>query len=208
LQQNFATGVSRLKVRDVGTGTVWDVSDAEYLKKIFSVVSDKKNYDKQTRDKVYEAFERNLERAYFDQTTDKDFEPLQIDRKEDLVTQGGLARLAALATNDSSQFFTHFASGIGRTQENRADTQLDSENARVGLGDSGYASGNGSSLKYAGFFPTGIASTNVTEGGVFDDGEGGLMLFRTVYSTSFAHVQYQTVYILTQSILLQSVQAE
>jgi hypothetical protein len=43
---------------------------------------------------------------------------------------------------ESQQYFVSFASGTGTRAESASDDSLDFENARVGLGESGYRHGN------------------------------------------------------------------
>jgi hypothetical protein len=110
-----------------------------------------------------------------------------------------------LVTGESDHYFSHFASGCSTIPESRGDTKLRDENARVSLFNSGYQTSSGTSMKFSGFFPTGIESCVVTEGGVFDNFQGGNMLFRTVYTNPLTHTQYETVYTLTQVILTSSI---
>ena len=160
--------------------------------------------------RTLEQYEERINRANNDQTAyddhaNKYIEPLESSCEDDLLVTTGLSKLAQLITGESERYFSHFASGTSTVLESRDDTILRAENARVSLFDSGYQTATGGHLKYAGFFYSSIPSAIITEGGVFDEADGGNMLFRTVYNTPLNHIQYETVYTLTQSILTTSI---
>lgn len=201
------------RLEDHGIATCWDVKDGErILKTIRKISLAKEKKDHMTALKLGLMLDRNFERLSNDQTaTDDDgytLEPYDVGSSDDLVTNGGLARVAALATGDSDKFFSHFASGTGTKGENRADRELDEENARVPFGQLGYQLGAGTSMKFVGFFPTTTESALITEGAVFDNEEEGQMLFRTKYNTTLTHIKHETVYALSQSILFNAILEE
>jgi hypothetical protein len=115
---------------------------------------------------------------------------LTVTKSKNKVVNDGLVRIAELVTgsvglNSSTSgngYFTHFAAGSGSNPVSASDYQLQQEVARVGLGSDGFQTAAGSIMRFGGFFAPTIASCTVTESGVFDDPNAGVMLFRTIYS--------------------------
>jgi hypothetical protein len=150
-----------------------------------------------------DTFENKLMRYYNDQSTD--IEPIIIgEPKTDLVVNNGLIRIAQLVVGKSNAVFNSYASGTGTSVERASDSGLSNENWRVSLLTSGYAEAMGTTMRFAGKFPTTMPGATITEGGVFDTGAAfsGTMLFRTLYpSSSFAvHIEGRDFVTLTQSI--------
>lgn len=194
---------SKIKADDICYGALWDKENTDYLKKMFLEV-------RMGNPQVAFEFDDLLEKSYNDHkilydSKNRLFQPKQVEKKLDFVTIFGLTRLAALGTGQEKAIFTYYASGTGTSRESRNDQGLDVEHARVSLISSGYQTSAGPTMKYAGFFTTGIASAVITEGGVTDDVEGGTFFFRSVLPRAMTHVQFDTVYTLTQTILLVSV---
>lgn len=203
-------------IKDYSIGAVWSVKDYDYIQKKYANIRAAKanrkidDEDDETHIKLICEFERFLVRKLLDQTAyderyNKYVEPIQIEYKEDLVTNQGLARMASLITGESTRIYTHYAAGIGNRPENRADTALNLEISRVSLVTTGYATAAGSSIKFSGTFPTGAPTSLVAEGGVFDTAVAGNMLFRTVYSTPLIHTRFETIFTLTQTIVFSTV---
>lgn len=181
-----------LHSHDVGYGAVWSKSDAQYA--LRSIKRDR--YDETLR-----LLERKLnDQTAFDERVNRLMEPLEVTKKEDLVVNVGLTRIAELLTGESTTSFTHFASGTGTTAESSGQTALVTELARVSMVTSGDRFATGTSAKFAGFFDSSTSSGVIAEGGVFDAASSGTMLFRTKYSSTLTHTQDNTVYTLTETI--------
>ena len=198
----------KIKLSDLGCAALWSAEDANWLWRQFQLI----RVNKHTAEGKARAvkFEHLLKRRDEGQTAIADdgfrIEPLTLSFKWDLITNSGLARIAELATADSTQYFSHFAAGTDDSDEKKGDSALGDEVARVDIFNSGYQTGAGTSMRFAGFFNTGFETTTIAEGGVFDDEDGGTMLFRTRYSVPLSHVQYSTVFTLTQTIILQALE--
>ncbi|MEM3160347.1 MAG: hypothetical protein QXJ74_06150 [Nitrososphaera sp.] len=178
--------------RDVGAGAVWSKEDADYALRAIK------------RDRYDETF-RLLERRFndqtsFDQRVNKHCEPIEVTYKVDLVVNAGLTRLAQFMTGESTTSFTHFAAGTGTTAEGSGQTALVTEIGRVSMITSGDRYSSGTSAKFAGFFPTSTTSGTIAEGGVFDAGASGTMLFRTKYSATLVHTSGTTVFTLMETL--------
>jgi|SRR5215203_268309 len=192
-----------MKTVDVGYPILWDVADEQDFDKELQRVREGGPLAAQT-------FDEKMERIQNDQTaryemSGREIEPLQIgEKKEDLVVNAGLVRIAQLVVGRSAQYFTYFASGTGTAVERPSDVILSSENYRVSMISSGFTEAVGTVMKFVGKFPSFLASGFISEGGVFDLGttNTGTMLFRTVYPTSsrVEHISGRTYYSLMQSI--------
>jgi hypothetical protein len=189
-------------MEDVGYPVLWDVSDeADCDNELFKI---------RERQLHPDTFDSKIERCFNDQTSRWDksgrlIEPLVIgDKKQDLVVNSGLIRIARLVTGKESTYFTYFASGTGVAIERPSDVILSSENYRVSMQSSGFVEAVGTVMKFVGKFPSFLPTAYITEGGAFDIGttNGGTMLFRTLYPTSsrIEHNTGKTFYSLMQSI--------
>lgn len=186
---------------DVGFATLWssnDEADFDYeLKKV-----------KSEKDAL--SFEEKLERYRNDQTSRFEksghiIDPLVMtDKKEDLVVNSGLVRIAQLVTGKSTAYFTFFASGTGVATERPSDFRLASENHRVSMFTSGFVEAVGTAMKFVGKFPSSLPSALITEGGAFDIGTPhfGTMFFRTLYpeGSRIEHIAGKTFYSLMQTV--------
>jgi hypothetical protein len=181
-----------LERRGTGYAAVWDLSSMPSIRKYFRLIRQATaNRDWHTADMTLESFDKKLERVFNDQTVpDNDFQPLTVVKSKNKVVNDGLVRIAELATGSvglnsstsGSGYFTHFAAGSGSNPVSASDYALQQEVARVGLGSDGFQTAAGSIMRFGGFFAPTIASCTVTEAGVFDDPNAGVMLFRTIYS--------------------------
>lgn len=180
---------SHLKHFDQGYGALWWAEDEQYA---FDLI-------KQRRPEIYED---RIFKIWNDHPIRDDprFAPIAVTFKEDLVVSAGLTRIAQLMTGVSSTSFTHFESGTGTNAESAGDTALQTALTRVSMASSGDRYATGTSAKFAGFFGSSTSSGTVAEGGAFDNGSGGTMLFRSVYASTLAHTSGSTTYTLQQTI--------
>lgn len=180
---------ARLKHLDQSFGALWDKKDFDYAKWLI----------KKRDPELYENRILKLWNDHHD-VGDPRFNPLAVTYKVDLVVNAGLTRIAQLMVGASTTSFTHFASGTGTNAEAAGDTALQTESTRISMATSGDRYVTGTSAKFAGFFgstsPTGV----ISEGGAFDAGAAGTMLFRSVYSSTLSHTQNSTTYTLQQTI--------
>lgn len=181
--------------QDTGIATLWDVKDEITVDKILWKI--------RNNDVPADTFEQKVMRHYNDQTTD--IEPLEVSEpKNDLVVNDGLGRIAQLLVGATNAVFNSFASGTGDAPERPSDHKLSAENWRVSMISSGYMQAVGITIRYAGKFPSTVATGTITEGGIFDSGatNQGVMLLRTVYreGSRIEHTANRTFYSLLHSI--------
>lgn len=223
---------SNLNHFDIGYAALWDKSDEDLISKYFNrissisreikldnvnlflaqthpestegllcadIINDMK-IKKQKKSLLVKDFELQLERYYNDQTTE--LEPLEVNRQVDRVVNSGMGRIAEFIVGESIQFFNHYACGTSTTPAYASDTALISEHARISIESAGYATASGAVIKFGAYFPSTIASANVTEAGVFDDAIAGTLLFRVVYPAgkTINHVQNATFFSLSHAI--------
>lgn len=176
---------------DIGYVATFDpkTKDYEKLQKYYSYIkAARQKGDLQLKNELVQYYEQFFARKYQDKTVCYEWlpEPFEVGCKFDRVVFSGLERIADLVTGRSSQVFTHYAIGTGPTPVLPADTALDFEQARVSIGETGFAESKGSSMVFAANFPTTLSSMSVTESGIFDRKEPLLstMLLRTVYTGS------------------------
>lgn len=136
------------------------------------------------------------------------FEPIAITPpKDDMVTLLGMNHLAKLGTGQILPAFAYYAAGTGTTAEHLSDTKLVAQVARVNVITEGYREDVGSAMRFLGRFSTTIRNAIITEGAVFNAPEGGVPLFRTVFTTEdyINHRQYNTFFSLSQTVSMISV---
>lgn len=164
--------------------------------------SDESIVRKLLQEKHFDGFNERLDRFLNDQTAyddlhHKHLEPIQVRRKHDLVVTTGMQRIAKLVTGKTTTSFTHMACGTGTNAESSGDTSLQSETQRIVCTD---RFDSGTSIKFAGLFPSSTPSGNISEFGIFDSASAGNMLVRTVFTPAISHVQDSTIFALTQVI--------
>lgn len=165
---------------------------------------------KHLKNELIQYYEQFLTRKQQDKSVSYEIipEPLEIGYRADRVVFGGLERIAELATNKSNQTFQHYAIGTGPTPVLPSDTQLDFEEARVSINESGFAESKGSSMVFAATFPTILPSMTITESGIFDKSiNPSTMFLRTVYTGTNAvpHVFNQTFIATSHFVYMLSV---
>ena len=102
------------------------------------------------------------------------------DRREikNLVVTAGKNFIASRMVGAADAVMSHMGIGSGNVAAAAGDTALGSQLARVAL-SSGTATGNVAT--YVGSFGPGVGTGAVTEAGLFNAGEAGTMLARTVF---------------------------
>lgn len=164
--------------------------------------SDAPTVKKLLQEKHFDNFNARLDRFLNDQTSYDDLhhrhlEPLQVRIKHDLVVTTGMQHIAKLVTGKTTTSFTHMACGTGTNPESSGDTSLQSETQRIVCTD---RFDSGTSIKFAGLFPSSTPTGNISEFGIFDSAAAGNMLVRTVFTPAIGHVQDSTIFSLTQVI--------
>jgi hypothetical protein len=193
---DYLHGRGNVHGHDYSYGSVWQSADEKYVCKLL-------------RQRNPELMEKRISkiwddhRAIYDKKYARMFEPVSVTYKEDLVVNEGLTRLAQLATGQSSTSFTHFVSGTGSTAEGAGRTIADVvESARVSMSTSGDRYATGTSMKFAGFFPSTSPTATITQGAAADNAtpSAGTILFYTKYGSGLSHTAGTTFYVLQQTI--------
>lgn len=183
---------------DLGYNVLFDPKDHDKLFKYFQYIKlARQQGDTHLKNELIQYYEQFLAREYQDKTTCYEFipEPHKVGYRCDRVVFSGLERIADLVTGQQSLFFNYYAVGTGPSPVLPADTVLDFEQARVSIVETGFAESKGSSMVFAGSFPTTLPSMSVTETGIFDRKEDpSTMFLRTVYTGAnvVSHVFNQT----------------
>ena len=185
VKDSIGKGISQV---DIGYVASFDPNDYIKLQKFYQHIKLARQTNNLARkNELVQYYEQFLTRKHQDKTVCYEWipEPLDITSKFDRVVFSGLERIADLVTGTASLFFTHYAIGTGSTPVLPSDTELDFEESRVSMVETGFAESKGSSMVFAASFPTTLPSMSVTESGIFDRKEfPGTMLLRTTYTGS------------------------
>lgn len=197
---------------DFGYTLLFDKNDwdkvTDFYRKIKTFGEDPQKED--LKRELLQYYEQFLTRKQQDKTVCFEWipEPLQVGYKPDRVVFSGLERIAELATGRSNQTFAWYAIGTGPTPVLPSDTQLDFEEARISMHDSGFAESKGSSMAFAATFPTILPSMTIAESGIFDRQIApSTMFLRTVYTGTNAvpHIFNKTFIATSHFVYLLSV---
>jgi hypothetical protein len=190
-------------ISDFGQNAYWQPEDGFYIdEEIWDVKMGKLRPD---------TWFEKLQKCYDDHRnvkfnrSGKLFQPVHVSkRKKDMVTNDGIFRLNQLATGESTNYFKTYGAGTGNAREMPNDDRLVSEIYRVSLITDGYAQAAGDSQVYVGRFPPQAPSATIYETAVFDQLEGGIPLFRTVFDeeSKIVHKEFEGTYTLSQTIKL------
>ena len=165
---------------------------------------------KVAKEQIINEYETFLHRKYNDQTVSyRDIpEPLELGMKDDRVVFSGLERLAQLATGRSNNVFNDYGIGTGTTPVLPGDTELEFQEARVRIDETGFAESKGSSIVFAAIFPSTVPTISVSESGIFDNPQPPETMFlRTVYEGAnvVEHTFNQTFVAVSHFVYLLSV---
>lgn len=95
-----------------------------------------------------------------------DIEPLELSRKDDVVTYRGIGKMCRLVTNQNILTFEYVAVGTGAPADTNPmpfDQGLITEEAKVPVAENGFFEAAGTSLRYAGTFGEGLGSDSFNE---------------------------------------------
>jgi hypothetical protein len=98
---------------------------------------------------------------------------------DNLVVDSGLDFIASRMNGTSEAVMSHMAVGTDNTAAASTDTALQTELTRVAL-DSATVTNN--AIEYVATFAAGTGTGALTEAGVLNNGTGGTLLCRTVFS--------------------------
>lgn len=204
IANKYSETLGNLPLIDCSYPLVLDESAASKLRKTFKLIRNLGDY--QPRKKwLLETYWNELNRFYNDQTVKFEVlpEPLQIGYAEDRVVFSGLERIAQLATGKSVNTFNFYRIGTGSNPVLPNDVGLHVEEAVTSMDDTGFAESKGSTMQFAGIFPTNIPTMSISESGIFDSRtDPSTMFLRTVYSGSnIVNHTVNTTYIAISHII-------
>jgi hypothetical protein len=173
-RKHLAQGQSRnssssLEYTDITHAYLWDVSDYEYIKKIYATIKllDKFHEFEEKRAEI-SRFERILNRAQNDQTAYDELharrvEPMEILEKKDRITNSGRTRAAELIAGEAGNRFDFAAIGTSQLPVSDSDSGLFAEVNRINIRLSGYASASGAIIKHSALWTPGLQSATFWE---------------------------------------------
>jgi len=115
----------------------------------------------------------------------------RVFEQDNIVTNGGRDRIAALIAQDTTSFPSHIAIGTGSTAFVVTDTTLDTEVDRNAIASSTASSG---ATTFKAFFDKNEANGNtIAEVGIFDAAAAGTMLCAAVLASTVAKTSSVTL---------------
>ena len=199
-------------MQDVNWAACWDIRDYDFVKKLFAkirIAEEEGNLGK-VKEFLQEGYELKLSRKYEGQSildTPTDPAPLEVARKNDVITNQGMGRIVSILVGKTSTRFNHMASGDGTTIATIGDTKLQSEKFSISMTTDGFMTAAGTVARYGAVFIPSAPSHTVAESGVFDGAAGGVPLNRTLYPSSqrIVHTILADFYSLSIALYLSSV---
>jgi hypothetical protein len=167
----------RLYLKNIRTGQYPNIHDIPGIQKIWK---DKAEYH-EIRWRLIEDFENIITRDWNDQTPQSKYQPQQTVKQEDLVTNYGMERIAALTCNESNTYFTHIAAGASLIPAGIGQITLFDEKARTPVDTTGWMTAKGRLIRGGAEFPRFIPSFDCGESAIIDHATAGGCAWRTVY---------------------------
>ena len=199
-------------LQDVNWAACWDVRDYEFVTKLFAKIrtAETEGNLSKVKELLQEGYERKLSRKHEGQSvidTPTDPAPLEVARKNDVITNQGMGRIVSILVGKTNTRFDHYASGDGTSVATIGDTKLQSEKFRISMTTDGFGTAAGTVARYGAVFIPSAPSHTVAESGIFDAAGGGTPLNRTVYPASqrIVHSIFVDFYSLSIALYLSSV---
>jgi hypothetical protein len=199
-------------MRDVNLAALWDARDYPFVKKLFDKIRVAEELGH--NDKVHELIEtgwegkvnRMLEGQYVPDTPENP-KPLEVSRKNDVITNQGMGRIVSILVGKTNTRFTHYADGDGIAIATIGDTQLSHERFRIAMTTDGFMTAAGTVARYGAVMIPSAPSHTVSESGVVDTATGGTFLNRTLYPASqrIVHTIFEDFYSLSIALYLSSI---
>jgi len=206
ITQRHRQRASDIHFQDVAIGALWRVEDGPNVDEEIRLI--------RANELPSDTFDKKLERKLNDHKNVKfengeEFDPEAVTPpKDDMTTLLGMNHLAKLGTGQLLPTFAWYGAGTGTTPEALTDVKLVAEILpRVSCISSGYRQDEGAGMRFLGRFSTTVRSAIITEGAVFTAEQGGIPLFRSVFTTEdyINHKQYETFFSLSQLVRMISV---
>ena len=199
-------------MQDVNWAACWDVRDYAFVKKLFAKIRIAESLGNVSRVKelLQDGYEIKLRRKHEGQSVldiPTDPAPLEVARKNDVITNQGMGRIVSILVGKTSARFNHYASGDGTSVATVGDTRLQSEKFRISMTTDGFMTAAGTVARYGAVFIPSAPSHTVAESGVFDAASGGTPLNRTLYPSAqrIVHTIFTDFYSLSIALYLSSV---
>lgn len=199
-------------LKDVNWAVSWDARDYVYVKKLFDKIriSEEKGDNGKVKELLEDGYERKIQRKHEGQyipDTPENPAPLQVARKNDVITNVGMGRLVSIIVGKTQVRFAHYASGDGTTIATIGDTQLQSEKFRIPMTTDGFMTAAGTVARYGAVFIPSAPSHVIAESGVVDLPTAGTFLNRTLYPSSqrIVHTILEDFYSLSIALYLSSI---
>jgi hypothetical protein len=156
--------------------------------------------------RLIEGFEDRVKRSFDDKTVLDGLEPTNsaveinhielkpavVDIKEDMMVNDGMERFAALICNESNTYFLFYAIGASTIPSSIGQFKLLDERARAPIDEFGWFSAIGTLIRGGAQFPESISPFSIAESAACDAATGGIIAWRTAYTTPVPHTQNVT----------------
>jgi hypothetical protein len=147
------------------------------------------------------SFEDRVKRAWDDRTIPDDIipaesgvtvneiqiKPTSVDTKEDMMVNDGMERFALLICDESNTYFRHYAIGASTIPSGIGQVKLFDERARAPIDEFGWFSAIGTLIRGGAMFPQTIGSFSIAESAACDQAVGGIIAWRTAYTSPVPH---------------------
>ena len=176
-------------VKDVCYGSLFDKKDIPLLHKYAQKV--RETHDQE----LVNNFNMMCEAKFNDKhpvlmVGDKEIEPIQVSKADDLVVTAGLDQSINQILGTSVVRWQYMAKGTGTTTPAAGNTALVTEVLpRVDMSLYGWREYAGASLRFAGIFGESVTGIVVRECGIFTTSTVGTMLNRNVFLPPITHQQ-------------------
>jgi len=188
----------RLYLQNMKTQKYPNIHDIPGIQKIWE---QKAEYH-EIRWSIIESLENIIKRNYNDQTPQFYTEPQESVKQEDLVTNYGMMRFAALICNESNTYFTQIAAGASLIPAGIGQTALFDEKARVAVDLNGWMTAKGRLLRGGAEFPKTFPGFVCSESAIMDHASAGGAGWRTVYPADkiVEHIQGETYLVISHTV--------
>jgi hypothetical protein len=188
----------RLYLQNIKSKKYPNIHDVPGIQKIW----EQKAEFHQMRWDLIEGFEELIKRKYNDQTPRFPYQPQETSRQEDLVTNYGMQRFAALVCNESNTYFNQIAAGSSLIPAGIGQIELFNEKARTSVDENGWMTAKGRLIRGGAEFVKVIPTFTCSESAIMDHANAGGCAWRTVYPSNkvVTHVQDETYLTISHTV--------
>jgi len=208
----------KLLDQDITYAAVWDKNIYEsFIEKIFKEIRfynySNKPYNIQKKKELISKYERIVKRNFFDQTirdeSGRILEPQQLQKKKDIITTQGLARLSEIFAGEKTANYLWMIEGKSNISAELGDWRLYDEFSVASILLSGYASGSATIIKHGAQFSINDPTEDtlyefaVRDFPTYNDLQ--TVWFRSVLDHPISHTQGRDVIVVAHAAYLVSV---